>query len=154
MFKRIAVALDGSSCAKQAFEVALKLAQVEQAELGICSVVDPILIAGTTPPSPACDLVITDVERETRRLVSDAVERAHAAKLVASGETCRGVAAYEILAYAQRFKADLIVMGTHGRTGIGHLLMGSVAEIVLKKASAPVLVVRDAPDKSAGDEES
>lgn len=149
MFKRIAVALDGSSCAKQAFEVALKLAQAEGADLGVCSVVDPILIAGTTPPSPAVDLVIADVEREARRLVDDAVERARRESLGAAGETCSGVAAYEILAFAQRFKADLIVMGTHGRTGFGHFLMGSVAEIVLKKAPVPVLVVRETQAASA-----
>jgi len=145
MFKKIAVALDGSPCAAQAFDVALKLAQVEHAELGICSAIDPILIAGTTPPSPAADVVIAGVESETRRLISDAVERAHKVSLVASGETRRGVASYEILAYAQRFGADLIVMGTHGRSGFEHLLLGSVAEIVLRKSPVPVLVVRGAP---------
>ena len=143
MFGKIAVALDGSECAKRAFEIAIELAKVERAEVGICSVVDPILIVGTTPPSPAVDIVIRDAEGEARKLVSDAVDRVRAQSLAAVGETRSGVAAYEILDFAKQFGADLIVMGTHGRTGFGHLLMGSVAEIVLKKAPVPVMVVRE-----------
>jgi nucleotide-binding universal stress UspA family protein len=142
MFKRIAVALDGSDCAKQAFTVALSLAQAEHAELGICSIVDPILIAGTTPPSPAMDLVIRDMEIEARKLGDEAVDRAHQAGLIASGWTHSGMPTQQILRYAQRFHADLIVMGTHGRGGIRHLLLGSVAEGVLRGSEVPVLVVR------------
>jgi nucleotide-binding universal stress UspA family protein len=144
MFERIAVALDGSACAEEAFAVALQLAQGEHATLGVCSIVDPIIIAGTAPPSPAMDLVLRDMESDARRLVTDAVEKAHHAGLPASGETRSGVPAFELLKYAQRFKADLIVMGTHGRRGLKHFLMGSVAEVVLREAPVPVLVVRSA----------
>jgi nucleotide-binding universal stress UspA family protein len=144
MFNKIVVALDGSDSAQQAFSLALRLAQAENAELGICSVVDPIVIGGTTPPSPAMDIVIRDMEIEARRLVTDAVERAHRAGVRASGQARSGVAAFEVLRYADRFKADLIVMGTHGRRGIKHLLMGSVAEVVLRESSVPVLVVHAA----------
>lgn len=144
MFKRIAVALDGSECATEALTVALQLAQSENAELGICSVVDPIVVGGTSPPSPAMDLVIRDMETEARRLVADAVERAHKSGLTAAGHACNGVPAYELLKYAERFKADLIVMGTHGRRGLSHLLLGSVAEVVLRESPIPVLVVRGA----------
>jgi nucleotide-binding universal stress UspA family protein len=142
MFKRIAVALDGSDCAADALSVALQLAQSERAELGICSVVDPIVAGGTAPPTPAMDLVVRDLETEARRLVTDAVERAHRLGVAASGQARSGVPAFEILKYAERFNADLIVMGTHGRKGIGHLLMGSVAELVLRESPLPVLVVR------------
>jgi nucleotide-binding universal stress UspA family protein len=142
MFKRIAVALDGSECAHQAFEVALELAQAHHSELGICSVVDPIIVAGTAPPSPALDLVLRDVALAARALVEDAVEQARLAGIRASGETRNGVAAFQVLEYAARFKADVIVIGTHGRHGIPHLLMGSVAEVVLRDSPVPVLVVR------------
>ena len=76
MFKKIAVALDGSRCAEQAFEVALKLAETERAELGVCSVVDPVMIVGTMPPSPALDLMIADVERSTKRIITSAAGKA------------------------------------------------------------------------------
>jgi nucleotide-binding universal stress UspA family protein len=56
-----------------------------------------------------------------------------------------GDAPAEILRAAQQLKADLIVMGTHGRTGLGRLLMGSVAEQVVRRAPCPVLTVRTPP---------
>jgi nucleotide-binding universal stress UspA family protein len=150
MFKRIVVALDGSDCAKDAFNVALRLAQAEHAQLGICSIVDPIVIAGTAPPSPAMDLVIGDMEIEARKLVDEGIDRARRVGLTASGWTHNGMPAEQILRYADRFKGDLIVMGTHGRGGIRHLLMGSVAEGILRRASVPVLTVRaQAPEAAA-----
>jgi len=149
MFTKIAVALDGSACSQQALEVALGLAQAENAEIGVCSVVDPIVIAGTAPPSPAMDLVMRDLEGAARALVTKAVERGHRMRLAASGQTRRGVPAYEILSFAASFGASLIVMGTHGRGGIRHLLLGSVAEVVLREASVPVLVVSDRTAKAA-----
>jgi nucleotide-binding universal stress UspA family protein len=142
MFKKIAVALDGSDAAQEALNVALQLAQADRAELGICSVVDPIVITGTCPPSPAMDLLIREKEVEARRFVTDAVERADRMGVTASGQTRSGVPAFEFLGYAERFGADLIVMGTHGRRGLKHFLLGSVAEVVLRESKIPVLIVR------------
>jgi len=142
MFKRIVVALDRSEAAGEAFAVALALAQAERAELGICSVVDPVMISGTAPPSPAMDIVIRDMEVDARRIVSEAIDRARRAGVVVAGETRNGAPAFEVLGYAKRFKADLIVMGTHGRRGLQHFFLGSVAEMVLREAAIPVLIVR------------
>ncbi|MBV9332790.1 MAG: universal stress protein [Candidatus Eremiobacteraeota bacterium] len=141
MFKKIAVALDGSESAQQAARVALELAESKSAELGFCSVVDPVLAVGTSPVSPAMDLVVRDMEREARGIVAGAVESAHRQGILASGETRCGVAAFAFLKYAESFGADLIVMGTHGRRGFAHLLMGSVAEVVLRESRVPVLIV-------------
>ncbi len=143
MFERMAVALDGSRCAEEAFEVALELARAERAELAICSVVDPIMIAGTAPPSPAMAIVIDDMERFAKELVARAIERARESGVVASGQTRCGAAAFEIVRYAKDVGADAIVVGTHGRGGLQHFLMGSVAETVLREAKAPVIVVRE-----------
>jgi nucleotide-binding universal stress UspA family protein len=60
-----------------------------------------------------------------------------------------GFAAEEIVRVASELRCDLIVMGTHGRTGLGRLLMGSVAEGVLPKAECPLLVVKPGPGTSA-----
>ncbi len=143
MLKNIAVALDGSACAQGAFDVALGLAKSESAALSICSIVDPIVIVGTTPPSPATDLLLIDREAESRRLVEAAVERARKAGIDARGETHLGVPFDEILRFAKRQKADAIVMGTHGRSGVKRLFLGSVAESVLREAECPVIVVRE-----------
>lgn len=56
--------------------------------------------------------------------------------------TAEGATFLEIIRYARKHDIDLIVMGTHGRSGLAHVLMGSVAERVVRKASCPVLVVR------------
>jgi nucleotide-binding universal stress UspA family protein len=48
----------------------------------------------------------------------------------------------EIISYAREIKADLVVVGTHGRTGLSHLIIGSVAERVVRKAPCPVLSIR------------
>jgi len=142
MFTRIAVALDGSDAAHEALAVALQLAGAQRAEVGICSVVDPILIAGTAPPSPAMDLVVRDMEIAAHRLVDEGIARARGEGVAACGQVTSGVPAYEILKFAAEFNADLIVMGTHGRKGLAHFLMGSVAEVVLRESRGPVLIVR------------
>ncbi|HVN68251.1 MAG TPA: universal stress protein [Candidatus Binatia bacterium] len=146
MFERIIVALDGSESAAEALTVAVQLAKAEQAALGICSVVDPIAITGTAPPSPAMEIVVRDMEKEARRLVDEAVAGAKHAGLTAAGNVRSGAPAFELLAYATEFNAGLIVMGTHGRRGIAHFLMGSVAEEILRESSVPVLVVRERRD--------
>jgi nucleotide-binding universal stress UspA family protein len=58
--------------------------------------------------------------------------------------TAIGEPAHEILAFAKAQSADLVVIGTHGRTGLQHALMGSVAERVVRRATCPVLTVRPA----------
>ena len=60
-----------------------------------------------------------------------------------------GDAATEILGLAQQSKCDLIVLGTHGRTGVGRLLMGSVAEQIVRKAPCPVLTVKQPMKETA-----
>jgi nucleotide-binding universal stress UspA family protein len=142
MFKRIAVALDDSDCSREAFATAVELAKTEGSEIGLCSVVDPIVISGSAPPSPKMDLVIRDLELAAQRLVRQGVEQAHAAGIVASGQARCGVPAFEILRYVTSFGANLIVVGTHGRRGLPHFLLGSVAEVVLRESSVPVLTVR------------
>ena len=61
-----------------------------------------------------------------------------------------GPAASEILRKAEAMGADLIVMGTHGRTGLSHLVMGSTAEKVMRRAKCPVLTVRPTEIAEAG----
>ncbi len=97
MFKRIAVALDGSECSKAALTVAMQLAEAEHAKLGICSIVDPIAITGTAPPSPGMDLVIRDMETEARRRVYESITRARRTGLTATGWTHSGMPVQQIL---------------------------------------------------------
>jgi nucleotide-binding universal stress UspA family protein len=82
------------------------------------------------------------MEIDARHVVTRAVERAHLEGITATGQARSGVPAYELLGYAERFGADLIVIGTHGRRGLKRFLLGSVAEVVLRQSKIPVLVVR------------
>lgn len=147
MFKKIAVALDGSKCADEALDVAINLAQNEAAELFVCSIVDPRALAAVTP-LPAIEPVIAAGEIEARQLVQAAVEKALHAGVFAEGETHFGSSFQEIVRFAKRRTVDAIVMGTHGRSGLKRLLLGSVAENVLRNASCPVIVVREGSSKT------
>lgn len=149
MFAKILVPLDGSKGSQQALDVALNLAKAEKGEVVVCSIVDPILVVGTTPPSPAIDLLLTDRENEARHLIDDAVEKARRAGVRARGEMHLGVPFDEILSLANRAKVHAIVMGTHGRSGVTRVLLGSVAETVLRGAPCPVIVVRETTSEPA-----
>jgi len=128
---------------EKAFGVAVDLAKLHGSQIAACSIVDPVLVVGSTPPSPAMDVVLTDMQNEAHRRIDDAVERAREAGVAARGEVITGVAFERILDFAKRNAADVIVMGTHGREGLPRFFMGSVAEMVLRKSSCPVLIVRE-----------
>jgi nucleotide-binding universal stress UspA family protein len=110
------------------------LAQRLGAELLVAHVSEPLAIV------PGSDLAAEEVaqtERELARVVG-ALKREQVA---ARGVVVPGEPAAEIVALAEREHADLIVLGTHGRSGLAHVLLGSVAERVLRRARCPVLAV-------------
>jgi nucleotide-binding universal stress UspA family protein len=133
---------DFSERSESAFRLACALARDHGARLLVLHVVPPPQSVGsgempvTFPLSPAYR---EELEDQLRRF------KAADPKLRVTCHTCHleeGFAADEILRNAQAVNADLIVMGTHGRTGLGRLLMGSVAEEVVRKAACPVLTVK------------
>ncbi|HKU66956.1 MAG TPA: universal stress protein [Candidatus Baltobacteraceae bacterium] len=142
MFKRILCPIDGSDAAARALNVAAELARDQQAELLICSDVDPSHAAAMAFGDPGMSALCYDaLESEAQALLREAAARV--GDLVAvqtirvSGQPSSG-----ILECAASAGADLIVMGSHGRSGIERALLGSVAESVLRHASVPVMVVR------------
>ncbi|HEX2674114.1 MAG TPA: universal stress protein [Polyangiaceae bacterium] len=90
---------------------------------------------------PQADLLLRMRDRCETEL-KRAVERAVAAGVPADYELMEGVPDQEIVGCAQRLKADAIVIGTHGHSGLAHVLLGSVAERVVRHADCPVLIVR------------
>lgn len=93
-----------------------------------------------TPPSPQPAVVRRDYLEETLTQLRDLVPEDFEGEWEA--DVIGGAPDDAIVAYAQEHGADLIVMGSHGHTGLRHLLMGSVAEHVLRHAACPVLIVR------------
>ena len=141
-----------------AFRLACSLARDYGARLVDLHVAEPptaVAAEGVLMPPPTIDL---EPLRERLQQL-----RQEDQKVLVEHILVQGGAAEEILQVAQERKCDLIVMGTHGRTGLGRLLMGSVAEQVVRKASCPVLTVKtpyllaspsEAPATAAAGEEA
>jgi nucleotide-binding universal stress UspA family protein len=137
--RAILVAADFSGCSEDAFRVARALAHDHGARLIVLHVATPPPLV--TPGELQRALQRADgyrAELEGRlRSVYAADSHVEVEYRVQDGDP-----ATEILGVAREARCDLIAMGTHGRTGLGRLLMGSVAEQVVRKASCPVLTVK------------
>lgn len=127
---------DFSEPSQAACEKAVDLARQCGAKLTVLHVyANPLMAEGfayVPDPRPELEEKLSHVANEELPI---AVER----------ELRVGVPAQEIVEFAREHNCDLIVMGTHGRTGLSHLLMGSVAENVVRRAPCPVMVVRAEP---------
>lgn len=152
MFRRILVAVDGSHVSDGALAEALDLARDQQAELRIVHVVD------TVPQEIPVVFLDFDAYREAalatgRAVLGEAVAAARSADVDAEPELVEILSAHPsigILEEAVRWSADLIVMGTHGRTGLMHLLLGSVAESVVRDGRFPVLLIKGPQGAAVG----
>jgi nucleotide-binding universal stress UspA family protein len=103
----------------------------------------PVYAEGMTMPSLPREAVLKNSARRAGRILAAAEKRAKAAKVpVGKAWAISGAPHYAIAEIAGKRGCDLIVMGSHGRTGIEKLLLGSVTQRVLQDAKCPVLVVR------------
>lgn len=142
MYERILVPTDGSDAAGVAVEHAIELASFVGARLYLLYVIDTSATAGV--PRAQSGTIADILEDAGRQAIDDAMERAQAAEVPTETEIREGPVSDEIIAAAGAADADLIVMGTHGRSGIDRVLLGSVTDRVLKRSDCPVLVKRDA----------
>jgi nucleotide-binding universal stress UspA family protein len=149
MFQRILVPVDGSPTSNRGLKTAIELALDQGARLDILHVIDQMAVTpALTDGYAAADYVATIVEslRESgHRVLAKAKSAADARAVDAQpilvesrGETV----AHEILKQARKQKADVIVLGTHGRRGLRRMLLGSDAETVVRESPVPVLLVR------------
>jgi nucleotide-binding universal stress UspA family protein len=146
-YRRILVPVDGSATSLRGLSEAIALAKRERARIFLVHVLDEFFVLAAPEAAAYSESVIEDLQRGGRRVLERAEARVRAAGLQVSSvmpETVGGRAGDEIVRQAKRLKADLIVIGTHGRRGIKRLALGSDAEQVVRNASAPVLVVRAA----------
>jgi universal stress protein A len=142
-FTKILVPVDFSSDSAQAVRMAVELARRYEAALTLVHVYEPVAYAMPEGylffTQPQLDQLFAEFHRHL-----DALQAEARAGGVLRVETRleQGFAASEICESAKRLGCDLIVMGTHGRTGLSHLFLGSVAERVLRMAACPVLTVK------------
>jgi nucleotide-binding universal stress UspA family protein len=140
MIQNILCARDRSSSSLQAFGYAIALARWQSARLNLLEVIEeaPPLGASREPASEGVNETRRDLERDLRRALS--ARRASDVKVEIVMR--KGKVVQEILAQAKTNRSDLIVIGSHGRGGVQRLVLGSVAEKVLRLATCPVLTVR------------
>lgn len=145
MYQRILVPIDGSAIAERALQEAIRLA-AGKAQLRLVYVIEEVYPLDAEGFAFIDYAALQEAVRSTgERTLAQAAEKvqrsgftAETALLDVPGERVAGVIDNEALSW----KADLIVIGTHGRSGLSRLLLGSVAEGVVRGASAPVLLVR------------
>jgi universal stress protein A len=138
------VPVDFSTCSRAALARAKELAPTFGARLTLVHVLDENYYAFTPPGLPPLPpAYVSDLEERLRgHLDAEAAELRNAG-VPCDVEVVRGHPVDALLDYLGRTKPALVVMGTHGRTGFAHALLGSVVERVVRRAGRPVLVVPD-----------
>lgn len=139
MYERILVPTDGSEATKRAIDNAVDIASRYDATVHALYVVDTTVYASI---ETGADLVVESLEQEGQKAVGAVVDRARAAGVETESAVVTGSTHRAILDYAGEQGIDLIVMGTHGRTGLDRYLLGSVTEKVVRSSDVPVLTVR------------
>ena len=152
--QHVLVPIDFSATADRALAYAIALAQQLQARLTLLHVLDmtPVTMDEMTPGVVATYL--DDLETDAQHLLQASRERVQRAGLQGDSLLVQGTPTQTIVDTAGEQGVDLILMGTHGRTGLAHVFLGSVAEHVVRQGPCPVLVVRRAPDTSAPAEDA
>ena len=147
-WNKIIYPTDFSSAAEAAFDTAQRLARDSESLLLIVHVVEPVVAATPGTVAPPVTLGGTDLSDTQQHAIDEAREELQ--KVVPNDPAIRfehrlieGLASDGILNLVDEEQADLIIMGTHGRTGLKRLLMGSVAEKIVRHASCPVLTLRE-----------
>mgnify|MGYP002664188668 FL=1 len=150
MYHKILVPLDSSSAAEQALQEACRLAKWTNASVYVLHIIDVsqlnwsgLIEAGEADLTQIIEEAGQDIVAKAQAQIRKYGVESHSRVLSSKGEKIADV----LLREAQEAGCDLIVMGTHGFTGLMHLLMGSVAEGVVRHANIPVLLVRHASNK-------
>lgn len=154
MFRRILVPIDGSHTSILGLQEAIKLAKDQNATLFLLHVVDELLVTQTYDgmaylPSQYIEEFLAGLRESGKKILANAEAKVQKQGLKSQSElvaTLGHRVSDIIIDKARKWKADLIVLGTHGRRGLTRLVMGSDAEGVVRSTRVPVLLVR-APDR-------
>ncbi len=142
-FSTILVAVDFSDSSANAFQSALSLAKKFSARLIILHVInEPVDLRGFYVPHISFDKLEEEIEEGAKKMM-ESFCRQHVTDFENyESIIVPGISYNEIISQAEVKGAELIVLGTHGRTGLDHVLFGSTAERVVRKSKLPVLTVR------------
>jgi nucleotide-binding universal stress UspA family protein len=142
-FEKILTAIDFSESSDFAFEHALTLARQFQAELTVMHVInEPVDLRGFYVPHISFEQLEKEIEEGAEKMMEKFCQTRMGDFTRYTTAIVAGIPYEEILRKAEETGASLIVLGTHGRTGIDHLIFGSTAERVVRSATCPVLTIR------------
>lgn len=152
MYRKILAAIDDSDASARGLDQAIRLAKGDGAQLCILHVVEPTALAMYPEAAAYADDLFGLLQDAGKELLTRAVAKAARRGVQARSALIenRGFPIADLVVeYAGRWKADVIVLGTHGRRGLSHLLMGSDAESIVRSSPIPVLLVRSPDGKTA-----
>jgi len=145
-YRRILVPVDGSKPSNRGLREAIRLARGQRARLQLVHIVDQhYALMGAPEAGAQIGGVIKALKQGGRRILRNAEALVKRHRLACSGvllETMTGPAADPIVRQAKKWRADLIVIGTHGRRGVRRLVLGSDAEQIVRTSPVPVMLVR------------
>ena len=142
-FKKILFATDFSEGSDFAFKAALSLARKYDSKLTIIHIInEPVDLRGFYVPHISFDKLEEEIEQGAEKLMEKFCRQHIKDFENYESHVLPGIPYDEIIKKAQEFNADLIVLGTHGRTGLDHVLFGSTAEKVVRKSPIPVMTIR------------
>lgn len=150
MYDKILVPVDGSETSTRGLSEAIRLAKIHGSQLRLLHIVNEFILDVTYSPGLYPENLIDSLRSGGKAILEAALAAAKSAGAKADSvmlESIGGVPADFILAQAKAWKADLIVMGTHGRRGLLRLALGSNADLVVRGATMPVMLIRANPQK-------
>jgi nucleotide-binding universal stress UspA family protein len=144
-YQRILVPIDGSAASERGLDEALRLAQALGARVTILHVLEDPPVLASPDMAAYVPQAIDDLRAAGQQIANAAKARADTAGIVCDAvlADATGKPVYEVIVdQARGLRADLIVLGTHGRRGLARVLMGSDAEGVVRETTVPVMLVR------------
>jgi nucleotide-binding universal stress UspA family protein len=146
MYQRILVPVDGSDCADRGLSEAMALARMTGARIRLVHVIDePLVALGADGAIGASADLVTLAREAGQRVLAEATDKVRQAGIAVDDvllDSFDGRLCDLVVDMIGAWSADLVVIGTHGRRGIGRMLLGSDAEQVLRLSTVPVLLVR------------
>jgi nucleotide-binding universal stress UspA family protein len=146
MYEKILVPVDGSDTSRQGLAEAIKLARLCGAKLRLLHIIDLLSFSIAASADAGLSAEVLDALKQGgQKVLADAAAQAQAAGVAAETRLEEGLVGRVcdvVVEEATSWGAGLIVLGTHGRRGMGRMLLGSDAEQILRQAPVPVLVVR------------
>ena len=158
IYNHIAVAVDESNTSLLALKHAASLSKVTGAKLSIITVINPTEFMALTPETmqqgnyqEAANTLGRKILENAKAVAQETITENISLELIISTQGPKDIAE-KLVKKAESSGADLIVLGTHGRSGLMHLLMGSFAETVMRKSTLPLLIIRSRKDNKTNQE--